>query len=103
MGERLELHAILEQLLGSDKAFFQPPTDTAGVLTYPCIVYYRDALDADYADNNPYRVQKRYLITVMYRNPDSDLPMKIAQLPTANHRRNYRADGLYHDAFDLFF
>lgn len=70
---------------------------------YDCIRYERSKIDADFADNRPYMLRDRYQLTLIYRNPDSDLPKKIALLPMCSHDRNYKADNLNHDVFTLYF
>ncbi len=98
---RTELHAILVAILGSDQVYFQPSATTT--LKYPCILYSRETMDIRHANNKPYKHQRRYLITVVDRNPDSEIPDKVAQLPTATYGRSYSADYLNHDTFRLYF
>jgi hypothetical protein len=101
MGQRLELQALLVNLLGSSNVYFQPPPTLQ--MEYPCIIYRRDFVEIDYADDNPYTQKKRYLVTVIDRNPDSEIPDKIASLQYAAYDRFYIADNLNHDVFKLFF
>lgn len=101
MGQRTDLQQYLEFLLGSDQVHFQPPESLK--MSYPAIVYSRDRIDTEFADNAPYEHRKRYTVTVIYREPDSDLPMKIASMPLSSHTRFYTADLLYHDSFSLYF
>lgn len=99
MGQRLDLHAILETI--TEKVYFQPPENVK--LEYPCIVYSRDFADTKFADNNPYRHVKRYMVTVIDRDPDSALPDRVADLPSSTFNRFYTADGLNHDVYQVFF
>lgn len=101
MGQRLELQELLEQTLGSDKVYFQPPANVK--LQYPCIVYQRDPAKTEFADNKPYRYTKRYQVTVIDRNPDSLIPDRVAFLPMCTFDRFYAADNLNHDVFTIFF
>lgn len=101
MAPRSELQGILETLLGSPNVYFQPPANAQ--LSYPCILYKRDNSDTSFADNNPYRVEKRYLVTVIDRNPDSVIPDKVAALPTSTHSRFYTVNNLNHDAYTLYY
>lgn len=101
MGTRLELHDLLKELLGSDHAYFQPPPTVA--MVYPCVVYKRNYIRLDHSNNSPYLNKKRYSVTVIDKNPDSDLPDKIAALPLCSYDRSYTADNLNHDVFNLFF
>jgi hypothetical protein len=98
--DRLQLQSLLEELLGSPNVYFQPPANVQ--MQYPCIVYKRDRADTKFAGNNPYRYTKRYLVTVIDRNPDSAIPDKIAALPKVAHERFFVADNLNHDVFTLF-
>lgn len=101
MAPRLELQALLEALLGSDNVYFQPPSNIS--LQYPCIIYNKDYIDIVHADNAPYKHKTRYQITSVSRDPDSDIPDKIAALPTCSYDRSYVADDLNHDVFNLYF
>jgi hypothetical protein len=99
MGQRLDLQAILQTI--TEKVYFQPPENVK--LEYPCIIYARDYADTKFADNNPYSHIKRYMVTVIDRDPDSDLPDKVAELPSSIFNRFYTADGLNHDVYQVFF
>lgn len=100
-GRRLELQALLEDLLGSRNVYFQPPANVK--MQYPAIVYSRDAADTQFAGNRPYRRTKRYQVTVIDRNPDSPVPDKVAELPMCAFERFFTADNLNHDVFGLYF
>ncbi len=101
MDRRTELHEKLVDILGSRNVYFQPPSGHR--MSYPCIVYERSKIETDFADNRPYRFSKRYRVTVIDKNPDSELPDKVAQLPMCTHDRHFKADNLNHDVFDLYF
>jgi hypothetical protein len=101
MGQRQDLQVLLEELLGSDKVYFQPPTNTK--IEYPCIVYNRDALQVRFADNSPYYHTKRYQVTVIDKNPDSDIPDKVANLRLCLFNRHFTEANLNHDVFTLYF
>jgi hypothetical protein len=101
MGERLDLQEILVDLLGSKNVYFQPPSNLE--MIYPCIVYNRDYASTAFASNLPYMNKKRYQVTVIDRDPDSDIPDKVAKLPLCTFDRFFTADNLNHDIFKLFF
>jgi len=101
MARRLDLQTLLETLLGSENVYFQPPTNLQ--MAYPAIVYKRDDIQPAFADNNPYRLTTRYMVTVIDRNPDSEIPLKVASLPQSNFNRAFAADNLNHDVFVLYF
>lgn len=101
MAPRLELQQKLVALLESDNVYFQPPPNVQ--MKYPCIVYARDFVLTTWADNDPYSHEVRYLVTVIDRNPDSDIPRKVSDLRKCVFDRFYTADGLNHNVFKLFF
>lgn len=99
---RLQLSEILNKIMGVTKrVYFQPPSNAK--MSYPCIIYKLDDIDTKFADNNPYSLTKKYVVMAVTKDPDSDLPMKIAQLPMCTMNRAYPADNLYHYVFDLYF
>jgi len=103
MGTRMELHTLLLSLLptNSKHVYFQPPPDLQ--MSYPCIVYNRDDIRTAYADNIPYKRKKRYQVTVIDPDPDSDIPDKVAELPLCSFDRHFTADNLNHDVYNLYF
>lgn len=101
MDQRLELQAILTEILETDQVYFQPPPTVK--MVYPCIVYRREYELTRFADDKPYARKKRYQVTVIDQNPDSGIPDKIAELPMCTYDRFYTADNLNHDVFKLFF
>lgn len=101
MAPRLDLHAILTDILETDQVYFQPPPTVQ--MKYPAIVYKRDYVLVNHADDMPYKRRIRYLVTVIDRDPDSPFPDKIAELPMCTYDRFYTADNLNHDVFKLFF
>jgi len=92
---------MLVEILGTASVYFQPPPTVN--MVYPCLVYRRDFANTKFADNKPYLHRKRYQITVIDQNPDSDIPERIAALPMCVFDRFFTADGLNHDVYQLFF
>jgi hypothetical protein len=101
MGQRLELQALLENVLGTDNVYFQPPANV--LMVYPCIIYKRDSARTRFAGNVPYRHTKRYLVTFVSQDPDSEIPDKLAALPMCIFDRHYAVKNLNHDVYSLFF
>lgn len=99
MGQRLQLHQLLEELC--EHVYFQPKTNTK--MEFPAILYKRDFAETLFADGIPWRREKRYMVTVIDRDPDSLIPDKVANLPMCSYNRFYTADDLNHDVFTLFF
>lgn len=99
MGRRLDLQKVLEAL--TPNVYFQPPENVQ--MSYPCIVYGRDLTHSAYAGNVPYRSTLRYQVTVIDRNPDTDLFDMVVKLPMCTHTRSFKAQNLNHDVFALYF
>lgn len=98
---RVKLQLLLEQILGSEEVHFNPPSNVQ--MQYPSIVYSRDNAVTRFAGNAPYLYKKRYQVTVIDGNPDSDIPDKVAALPMCTFNRHFKADNLNHDVFTIFF
>lgn len=101
MAPRLDLHGLLIDILESPHVYFSPPPNIQ--MQYPCIVYSRDDENVRHADNTQYAKQKRYLVTVIDRDPDSGIPDKVSALPLCLFDRFFTTDNLNHDVFKLFF
>lgn len=101
MASRLDLQILLEEILGSKNVYFQPPESVR--MKYPAIVYSRSHFENKFANNSVYKQDTAYEIIVIYDDPDSELPKKVASLPTCRSDRNYTADNLYHEVFTIYF
>jgi hypothetical protein len=101
MGKRLDLQALLVNISGIDNVYFQPPPTVQ--MKYPCIVYHRDYEQFNHADDIPYMRRRRYMVTVIDKNPDSAILDKISELPLCAYDRFYTVDNLNHDVYKLFF
>jgi hypothetical protein len=101
MGKRLDLQTLLIDVSGIDNVYFQPPPTIK--LQYPCIIYNRYYEQINHADDIPYRRRLRYTVIVIDKDPDSEIPDKISQLPLCSYDRFYTADNLNHDVYKLFF
>lgn len=98
MAPRHELHVELKAK--TPNVYFQPPASVQ--MTYPCIVYKRDAEEVKAADNAVYNERTRYLLTVMDYDPDG-LRALVKTIPGCRFVRHYSADNLNHDIFSLTF
>lgn len=98
---RIQLHEILTAIPGVVAVYFQAPG--AEKMQYPCIVYQRETADTQFADDIPYRKMNRYQVTVIDRNPDSEIPDNVAKLQLCTHARAFPANNLNHDVFTLYF
>ncbi|MCC8049709.1 MAG: hypothetical protein LIP10_03485 [Clostridiales bacterium] len=108
MGQRKNLHQILSDIMvdtcgssASAQVYFQPPETIK--MVYPCIVYERDTGDTQFADNAPYIHNVRYTVTVIDRNPDSEIPAKVAMLSMTIYDRHFTSDNLHHDVYKIYY
>lgn len=101
MGQRLRLQSLLEEIIGEGHVYFQPPANVQ--MQYPAIVYQRDDLDTEFANNGPYKFCQRYQVTVIDRDPDSDFPSLVAAIPMCIFSRFFVAENLNHDVYSLYF
>jgi len=99
MAPRLELHSLLEEV--TEHVYFQPPASIQ--MHYPCITYERDGSSVDHANNDLYRHVKRYQVTVIDRNPDTELADKVEALRYSSFERYFAMDYLNHYVFSIFF
>ena len=72
-------------------------------MVFPCIVYQRYAEKTEFADNAPYILTDRYLVTVIDPDPDSPIPKMVASLPKCTKNRFFAADNLNHDVYNLYY
>ena len=101
MGQRPDLQTLLEGLEGVNGCYFQEPASID--MQHPAIVYELDDVDTTYANDRPYRREKRYQVTVIDRDPDSAIPDLVGALPMSSFNRFFKAEGLNHFVFQLFF
>ena len=101
MESRLSLHEKLCEVLGSRNVYFQPPEDIK--INYPAIVYSRDNIDTEYANNKIYIQKRSYQITIIDRDPDSEILDKLLNLQSCKYVRSFRADNLNHDILTLYY
>jgi hypothetical protein len=99
---RQALHSILLGFMPEGgNVYFQPPENIQ--MTYPCIVYQRDyALNLN-ADNGTYHHRKRYQVTIIDKDPDSDIPDKVAAMSYSAFLRFFVTDNLNHDVYNVYF
>lgn len=101
MDRRPNLHTQLVNLLGSRNVYFQPPPSVQ--MRYPAIIYSRSDIDTKYANNAIYLNDVAYQITVIDSDPDSEIVMKVANLPKCRFNRHYVSDNLNHDVFTIYY
>lgn len=101
MEKRLKLQTVLEELLGSRNVYFQPPESMK--LNYPAIVYCLSDIDNTFANNLVYKQNLAYELTVIDKDPDSEIVMKVSKLPTCRFNRHFKSDNLNHYVFIIYY
>ena len=97
---RVKLQFELEEILGNRRVYFQKPGD---VLEYPCIIYNLEGVDNVRADDQAYLWNKRYFVTVIDKDPDSDIYLKLIQrFEHCSLDRTAVNDNLHHWYVTLF-
>lgn len=102
MERRLKLQSEFENILGSRNVYYQPPASVK--LLYPCIVYYKAGVRKYNANDGRYITTDQYEVTVIDRNPDSEIPNKILKrFPMCSFDRSFFSDNLNHSVFTLYY
>lgn len=101
MASRLDLQDLLENLLGSENVYFQPPASVR--MRYPAIVYSLNDIENNHANNGVYSQSVAYTVTVIDPDPDSEYVKKVSKLPMCSFDRHFASDNLNHDVFTLYF
>ncbi len=96
---RLGLDEIFRSI--TPNVYFQPPESIK--MKYPCIIYQLNDYYKLHADNKPYMVTKRYQVTVVDKNPDSEIKDNVAMLPMCNFLRHFNQDNLNQDVFEIYY
>lgn len=97
---RSDFKAVLDTM-GAAKVYGQGPGNTT--LVYPCIMYEENLEKKDYADNVPYNITDRYLVTVIESDPDRPVAKAVRQLPLCTFNRRFEADNLIHTVYNVYF
>lgn len=99
---RKELHQKLTDIIaGRGKLYFQPPADVR--LSYDCVIYEMIDIDTRHADNSNYKMDTRYQVTVITRNPDSEIGVDILKgVPKSSFDRRFVTENLYHDVITIY-
>lgn len=72
-------------------------------MQYPAIVYSRDDIENDHANNGTYMQSTAYNIIVIDPDPDSEVVQKVSKLAMCTFDRHYAADNLNHDSFTIYY
>ena len=98
-----DLQEMLQDLVGEKaKVYFQPPENLK--IKHPCIVFERTNALTNYADNKPYQITKRYIVTLISKTSDNEEYLnKLLNLPMCTYDRQFTNDNLVHDVFTIYY
>lgn len=100
MHNRLDLHEMLCDILGSRNVYYSPPASVK--MSYPAIVYTRSDIGNTHADDSVYKQTHSYSVTIIDGNPDSDIVERMSRVPKCKFDRHYVSDNLNHDTFTIY-
>ncbi len=101
MASRLELQTKLEELLGSENVYYQPPESIK--MEYPAIVYTKSNIQSRFANDKSYSQMTSYDITVIDKRPDNEVIRKLLELPYCSFDRHFKSSNLNHDVLTLYY
>lgn len=95
-----DLHERLKEILGSENVYFQPPESLK--LSYPCIVYDLSNIRKTTANNDAYKIDKSYTVTLIHTDPDNEIVDRMIMERFAKFDRYYHKDNLHHFVFTFY-
>lgn len=101
MSNRLELHELLCDILGSTNAYFQPPESVK--MKYPAIKYSLNDVENNHANDGIYIQSVGYQLVVIDKDPDSEIAKKVSKLSKCSFDRSYTVDNLNHYVFTIYY
>lgn len=101
MKKQQNLQKMFEQILGSRNVYYQPPSTIQ--MNYPAIVYSRSNIQNTFADDSVYTQSYAYEVTVIDRDPNSEIVEKVSALPMCKFDRHFITSNLNHDVFTLHY
>lgn len=94
-------HNLMRMTLGSDNVYYVAPAGNQ--MQYPCIVYNLEAVDTRHGNNAPYLYRKRYEVTYISKTVTDAVPEKLLKLPLSSFAGGFRASGLNHTRFNIYY
>ena len=97
-----ELRELLDEVLGYVNIYYQPTEEIR--MKYDAIVYKQTAMAVRRANNRTYNIRDEYQVTVISRDPDSELPKKLQErFMMCTPGRKFMSDNLYHFPFTIYY
>ena len=104
MVNRMDIHDALVELFlthpDNPKIIFRPHSGFK--LTYPCVVYDLKAVTPTFAGDDLYNKGERYEVTFMSKWPGDARAFWILDMRYSSHIRNFVADDVVHDIFQVY-
>lgn len=102
MASRLQLQERLEEVLGTNNVYYQPPENVK--MVYPCVVYEQYTTYNPHADDLTYLYWPGYQVTVIDEDPESYMKdALIANFPMCRWNRHFVSDNLNHDIYIIYY
>jgi len=101
MGSRLLLQGLLEDMIGNQNVYYNPPSNIQ--MEWPAIKFEPSKIDTLRANNALYKRTICYSVTVVGKLPNDSIVEKLLSLPMCSFDRHYTSDGLIHDVLRLYF
>lgn len=99
---RIRFHNALSQLLGTGvHLYFQPPENIT--IAYPAVIYSRNNIKNNSADDIVYSQGTEYQVTVIDKDPDSEIVNKLSKFPTSRYSRHFTTSNMNHDVFIILY
>lgn len=99
MTNRLTLQHKLEEILGSDNVYYNPPESQK--MNFPAIVYNLSDIRQVHADNRKYVDFTSYKITIVSKKVDHPAIRGVLDLPMTKFSTNFTKNGYYHTVIFL--
>lgn len=100
MRTRLSLHNELLEII--DSVYYQPPSNHR--LSYPCILYKKDAPDLKMANNKKYIKTNKYTVIYISKDPDDTVVDEIlVNFDNCVQTNSQVVDNLYHRYYTLYY
>lgn len=101
MRTREQFRKMLLERTSVQHMYFQPPETQK--INYPCFIYKLNHFDIEHADDLNYKELRAYTLTIIDKDPDSELPLEVIKLPYSNLDRFYTSDNLNHWVFTIYY
>jgi hypothetical protein len=95
-----DLETMFREVLGNNNVYFDPPESVK--LKYDCIVYERVNNSTFFANNKPYKLDTRYVVNVISRDPNTKVPDRLAEKEKCTFDRHFVVDNLHHFVFTVY-